>query len=69
MDSDDEYYTEFNSDNMDRFDFDKTQLSEYHDADGYISFSCHYKDIYSMPIIRKKNCQRYIDLRKLLYTG
>lgn len=54
MDSDDEYYTEFNSDNMDRFDFDKTQLSEYHDADGYISFSCHYKDIYSMPIIRKK---------------
>lgn len=54
MDSDDEYYTEFNNDNMDRFDFDKTKLSEYRDADGYISFSCHYKDVYSDPIISKK---------------
>lgn len=54
MDSDDEYYTEFNNDNMDRFDFDKTKLSEYRDADGYISFSCHYKGIYSDPIIKKK---------------
>lgn len=54
MDSDDEYYTEFNNDNMDRFDFDKTKLTEYRDADGYISFSCHYKDVYSDPIINKK---------------
>lgn len=54
MDSDDEYYTEFNSDNMDRFDFDKTKLAEYRDEDGYISYSCHYKDIYSDPIVNKK---------------
>lgn len=54
MDSDDECYTEFNSANMDRFDFDKTKLVEYRDPDGYISFSCHYKDIYSDPIINKK---------------
>ena len=54
MDSDDECYTEFNSANMDRFDFDKTKLAEYRDPDGYISFSCHYKDIYSDPIINKK---------------
>ncbi len=55
MYSDDEYYTEFNNDNMDRFDFDKTQLAEYRDVDGYISFSCHYKDIYSDPIINKNS--------------
>lgn len=54
MDSNDEYYTEFNNDNMDRFDFDKTKLAEYRDVDGYISFSCHYKDIYSDPMINKK---------------
>ncbi|MCR5539378.1 MAG: hypothetical protein K6F71_00875 [Ruminococcus sp.] len=54
MDSDDEDYTKFNNDNMDRFDFDKTKLSEYIDEDGYISFSCHYKGIYSDMIINKK---------------
>lgn len=54
IDSDDEYYTEFNNDNMNRFYFDKTKLTEYRDVDGYISFSCHYKDIYSDPIIKKK---------------
>lgn len=54
MDSDDEYYTEFNNDNMERFDFDKSKLTEYRDEDGYISFSCHYKDIYSDSMINKK---------------
>lgn len=54
MDSDDEYYTEFNNDNMDRFDLDNTKLAEYRDADGHISFSCHYKDIYSDLMINKK---------------
>lgn len=54
MDSDDEDYTEFNNDNMERFDFDKTKLAEYRDQDDYISFSCHYKDIYSDPIINPK---------------
>jgi hypothetical protein len=53
MDNNDEYYTNFNKDNMDRFEFDKTKLSEYTDGDGYISFSCHYKDIYSDIILNK----------------
>ncbi len=47
MDVSDEFYTELNQNNMDRFDFDKTKLIEYCDKEGYISFSCHYKDIYS----------------------
>lgn len=54
MDSDDEYYIGFNNDNMERFDFNKTKLAEYRDVDGYISFSCHYKDIYSDLMINKK---------------
>lgn len=54
MDSEDEYYTEFNNDNMNHYDFDKTKLAEYRDEEGYISFSCHYKDIYSDLIINKK---------------
>lgn len=53
MDNNDEYYTDFNKDNMDRFEFDKSKLSEYTDKDGYISFSCHYKDIYSEMILNK----------------
>ncbi len=54
MKNDDEYYDEFNNDNMDCYDFDKTQLAEYRDEDGYISFSCHYKGIYSNLLINKK---------------
>lgn len=54
MDSDDEYYTEFNNDNVERFDFDKTTLAKYQDVDGYVSFSIHYKGIYSDLIINKK---------------
>lgn len=54
MDSDDEFYTDLNNDNIERFDFDTTNLVEYRDIEGYISFSCHYKDIYSNPVINKR---------------
>ena len=46
MDSNDESYTEFNSNNMARFQFDSKELSNYNE-DGYISMSCHYNNNYT----------------------
>lgn len=46
MNEDDACYTELNTDNMSQYSFDFSRLSDYHD-DGYISFSCHYNNIYT----------------------
>ena len=40
---DSSHYTEFDSSYMKGYDFDTKELAEY-DKDGFVSFSCHYKD-------------------------
>ena len=40
---DSSHYTEFDSSYMKEYDFDTKELAEY-DKDGFVSFSCHYKD-------------------------
>ena len=46
MDSNDESYTAFNSENMAQYTFDSKELSDYNE-DGYISLSCHFKNNYT----------------------
>ena len=40
---DSSHYTEFDSSYMQEYSFDTKELAEY-DKDGFVSFSCHYKD-------------------------
>ena len=44
---DDSDYTAYNEANMKQCSFDTKELSEFRDDDGYISFSCHFKDNYT----------------------
>lgn len=43
MNENDKSYTAFNEENMNQYNFDATELSEYN-SEGFISMSCHYKD-------------------------
>ncbi|SEK90306.1 hypothetical protein [Ruminococcus albus] len=53
MDSSDAYYTDLNQNNMEQFELNAEELKNYSDEDGYISFSCHYKDVYTDIVIDK----------------
>jgi len=54
LSEDSEDYTAYNDANMKKYSFDTKELSEYCDDDGYISFSCHFKDNYTRMNVKKQ---------------
>ena len=54
LSEDSEDYTAYNEANMKKYSFDTKELSEYRDDDGYISFSCHFKDNYTRMNVKKQ---------------
>ena len=54
LSEDSEDYTAYNEANMKKYSFDTKELSEYCDDDGYISFSCHFKDNYTRMNVKKQ---------------
>lgn len=55
LSEDDSDYTAYNEANMKQCGFDTKELSKYRDKDGYISFSCHFKDNYTQMRIKNRN--------------
>lgn len=54
MNEDDYNYTECNEENMKAYSFEKNQISSYNN-DGFISLSCHYKEIFTDMLINPEN--------------
>lgn len=54
LSEDSEDYTAYNKANMKKYSFDTKELSEYRDDDGYISFSCHFRDNYTRMNVKKQ---------------
>ncbi len=54
LSEDSEDYTAYNKANMKQCSFDTKELSEFRDDDGYISFSCHFRDNYTRMNVKKQ---------------